>query len=172
MNMKKRSWIISAALVLFIVMGLAACQQGMMEGGAKSSNMAPNFTLNDLNGKPHTLSSTKGKVVILDFWATWCPPCREEIPHFISLYGKYRRKGLEVIGISLDRGGTEPVRRFVDTNGINYPILMGDQKVTRDYGGIRSIPTTFIIDRQGRITEKFVGYRSEKVFEDAIKGLL
>ena len=172
MNMKKRSWIISAALVLFIVMGLAACRQGMMEGGAKSSNMAPNFTLNDLNGKPHTLSSTKGKVVILDFWATWCPPCREEIPHFISLYGKYRRKGLEVIGISLDRGGVEPVRSFADTYGINYPILMGDQKVTRDYGGIRSIPTTFIIDRQGRITEKFVGYRSEKVFEDAIKGLL
>ena len=133
---------------------------------------APNFTLPDLNGKPFTFSNLKGKVVILDFWATWCPPCRAEIPHFKSLYSQYKGDGLEVIGIALDQGGANVVRPFAEDFQINYPILIGNQRVTEDYGGIRGIPTTFIIDRQGRIVEKFVGYRDKEVFESVIQDLL
>jgi peroxiredoxin len=172
MKAKKRFWIISLVLILFVAIGLLSCRHETTAAGVKTLAVAPDFTLKDVDGKTFSLSSTKGKVVILDFWATWCPPCRMEIPHFVSLYRDYRNKGLEIIGISLDRGGVSAVKSFVKSNGINYPTLMGDNKVTADYGGIRGIPTTFIIDRKGRIVEKYVGYRDKKIFEDAIKKLL
>jgi peroxiredoxin len=163
---------VSLISVFLIVFSLLGCQQNAVTGSAKSLGMAPDFTLNDLNGRPFSFSETRGKVVILDFWATWCPPCREEIPHFVALYRDYRGKGLEIVGVSLDQGGANAVKPFVKANGINYPVVIGNRKVTADYGGIRGIPTTFIIDRKGRIAEKFVGYRDKAVFEKAIKKLL
>ncbi|MGD2279165.1 MAG: TlpA disulfide reductase family protein, partial [Candidatus Omnitrophota bacterium] len=117
-------------------------------------------------------SSTRGKVVILDFWATWCPPCTAEIPHFVELYKEYRERGLEIVGVALDRGGASTVKPFAERNGMNYTVVIGDQRITADYGGIRGIPTTFVVDRQGRIAQKFVGYREKEVFEEAIKSLL
>jgi cytochrome c biogenesis protein CcmG/thiol:disulfide interchange protein DsbE len=170
--MKKKFWLISVVSIFLIAVGLLGCEPGMMTGATKSSNIAPDFTLNDLDGKPFRFSSTRGKVVILDFWATWCPPCRMEIPHFVDLYRDYRGKGLEIVGVSLDRGGASAVKPFARTNGINYPVLIGNQKVTSDYGGVRSIPTTFVIDRKARIVEKYVGYRDKAVFEEVIKKLL
>ena len=133
---------------------------------------APDFNLPDLNGKSVKLSSFRGKVIILDFWATWCPPCRAEIPSFKELYAAYHSKGLEVIGIALDQGGAADVARFAKANGINYTLVIGNQSVAQAYGGIRGIPTTFILDRQGRIVQTYVGGHSKKVFEDAIQGLL
>jgi len=155
---------------LLVAAGLLSCQGQVATGDAKPT--APDFTLKDLDGRPFSLSDTKGKVVILDFWATWCPPCRMEIPHFESLYREYGNRGLVVIGISLDRGDASAVRSFAEDNGISYPIVIGDQETTILYGGIRGIPTTFVIDRKGRIVEKFVGYRSKEVFESAINKLL
>jgi cytochrome c biogenesis protein CcmG/thiol:disulfide interchange protein DsbE len=134
--------------------------------------MAPDFTLNDLDGKPFRMSDTKGNVVILDFWATWCPPCRMEIPHFEALYRQYRANGLEIVGVALDRGGAKVVKPFVKDAGVTYPVVIGDQATANAYGGIRGIPTTFIIDRQGRIVEKAVGYRDKAFFESRIKELL
>lgn len=133
---------------------------------------APNFELPDVNGKKVRLSDFKGKIIILDFWATWCPPCRAEIPGFIELYNKYKDKGVVVIGISLDEGGVRDVVPFMKEFGINYPILIGNFKVTQDYGGIRGIPTTFVIDRKGNIRAKYVGYRPKEVFERDIIMLL
>ena len=155
-------------MVLFITAGLVSCQGQVASDG----QMAPDFTLRDLDGQPFRLSDTKGKVVILDFWATRCPPCRRELPSFESLYREYKDRGLVIVGISLDRGAVSAVKLFVETNGISYPILIGDQGITGLYGGIRYIPTTFMIDREGRVREKFVGYRSKEVFESAIKELL
>jgi len=133
---------------------------------------APDFDLPDVNGKRVKLSNFKGKVIILDFWATWCPPCRAEIPGFIELYKKYKDKGVEIIGISLDEGGVKDVLPFMKEFGINYTILIGNYKVTQDYGGIRGIPTTFVIDKKGNIRAKYVGYRPKEVFERDIIMLL
>ena len=133
---------------------------------------APDFTLKDISGNERTLSDFSGKVVILDFWATWCPPCRAEIPHFIELYDTHKDKGLEIIGVSLDRNAERVIGAFAEENRINYTLLVGDNDVADLYGGIMSIPTTFVIDRNGRIRDRFVGYRDKEVFEEAIKELL
>jgi peroxiredoxin len=133
---------------------------------------APDFTLKDISGKEVRLSDFRGKVVILDFWATWCPPCRMEIPHFIDLYREYRDDGLEIVGVALDRNGIQAVVPFVQKNGIPYVSLIGNAEVTQLYGGIKNIPTTFVLDRQGRIVSKHVGYRPREVFEREIVALL
>ena len=133
---------------------------------------APSFTLQDLNGKPVNLSDFKGKVVILDFWATWCPPCVMEIPHFIELHEQYKDQGFAMVGISLDRQGVGVVESFVQKYRVNYPILMADGQVDKAYGGITGIPTTFVIDAAGNIRQKYVGYRDKAVFEADIKALL
>jgi peroxiredoxin len=133
---------------------------------------APEFSLKDVNGAEKRLSDFKGKVVIIDFWATWCPPCREEIPHFIDLYDQYKNQGLEIIGISLDQGGEREVAAFITNNRINYTVVLGDEDVSDSYGGIGAIPTTFVLDRDGNIRKKYIGYKNKEVFEKDIKELL
>ncbi len=133
---------------------------------------APDFALNDLAGKEVKLADFDGKVVILDFWATWCSPCAKEIPHFVELYAEYKEQGLEILGISLDKGGTQMVKSFVQKHKVSYPILMTDAKVRKEYGKIRRIPTTFVISREGQIVRQYVGYRDKAVFEADIKALL
>lgn len=134
---------------------------------------APDFSMPDhATAKTIKLSDFKGKVVILDFWATWCPPCREEIPGFISLQKKYGDEGLQVVGVALDQQGAKVVTPFVKEYKINYPIGIGTSAITALYGGVRGIPTTFVIDREGRIVTKHVGFASEEQFEKDIKPLL
>ncbi|MDT8300295.1 MAG: TlpA disulfide reductase family protein [Sedimentisphaerales bacterium] len=133
---------------------------------------APSFTLLDLNGKKVSLSDYKDKVVILDFWATWCPPCIKEIPHFIELYNEYKNQGLVIVGISVDQKGVGIVKSFNRKYKINYPILMADNQVSRNYGNITGIPTTFVIDQAGKIRRMYVGYRDKAVFEEDIKQFL
>ena len=168
-----RPWMLAAA----VVTGLAFAPQApaLAESGKK---LAPISKANDFalkrssDGKAMKLSDMKGKVRLVDFWATWCPPCREEIPGFISLQKKYQAKGLEIIGVSVDRGGPAVVNAFVKENGINYTSLMSDAATETAYGGIRSIPTTFLIDREGNIVKKYLGARPTEEFEADIKALL
>lgn len=144
----------------------------------KTERKAPLFSLQNAEGQVVNAAEFKGKVLILDFWATWCPPCREEIPHFIELQNQYGEQGLQVVGISVDQQGWAVVKPFIQENGINYPILMYTEDVYKDYQELiepamrDGIPFTFIIDRQGNVREKFVGYRDKSVFETAIKPLL
>jgi DsbE subfamily thiol:disulfide oxidoreductase len=133
---------------------------------------APAWTLKNLDGKAVSLSDFKGKVVILDFWATWCPPCRAEIPSFIELQKQYGNQGLAVIGLSLDESGATAVKKFVDKTGMNYTVVMADQAVAKAYGGVEAIPTTFVIDRQGHIINRHVGLTDRAEFEKEIKPLL
>ncbi len=141
--------------------------------GSGSGAFAPDAQIEDLHGNMVKLSNYRGSVVMINFWATWCGPCKAEIPDFIDLQDKYGDDGLEIVGISLDKPGKEnAVRAFVKAKGINYDVLFGDGAVTDAYGGVRSIPTTFLIDREGQIKAKHVGLRSKDVLESAIKQLL
>lgn len=135
-------------------------------------SLAPEFTLPDMAGNQVASSSLKGKVVILDFWATWCPPCREEVPHFVNLQSKYRDQGLAIVGLSLDAGGAKDVKPFAEEHDVNYMMLIANEDTARAYGNITAIPTTFVIDRTGRIVQRFVGYTSPEVFEKTIQPLL
>ena len=136
--------------------------------------LAPDFELYNLSGKTVRLSDFSGKVLILDFFATWCPPCKAEIPHFVELKSKYGDSGLEIIGISLDRGAgwNELLERFASTYQINYPILKGSDEVVNAYGGIRAIPTTFVIDRNQVVKDKVIGYIDKASWEQKILPLL
>ena len=156
--------------ILLIGLSTTGCVAAPQQGARKP---AFNFNLKTLDGKSLQLSALKGKVVLLDFWATWCPPCAEEIPHFKELYDQYRGKGLEIIGVALDDGGEKDVAPFAQENKINYPLsATGAQELAQAYGGVRGIPTTFLIDKQGRIAQKYIGYQSKEVFEKEIQALL
>jgi thiol-disulfide isomerase/thioredoxin len=132
---------------------------------------APKFSLTDISGQKLTLDDYKGKVVVLDFWATWCGPCRIEIPEFVELQKRYRDQGLAMIGISMD-DGPDPVKEFYKQFNMNYPVAVGDAKLAELYGGILGLPTTLVIGRDGRIYSKHVGATDISVFEGEIKELL
>ena len=118
----------------------------------KHPDAAPAFQLNDLNGKAVSLAEARGKIVLLNFWATWCGPCRAEIPDLVDLQKRYADK-FEIIALVTDEDDPDEVRRFVLQSGINYRVAMSSDEVRRDYGGIAALPTSFVIDPQGRIVQ-------------------
>ena len=132
---------------------------------------APDFSLTLFDGRSVRLSDYRGKVVFLNFWASWCPPCRAEIPDFVDLYKKYHAKGLEIIGLSVDQSA-EPVVDFVKEFAVNYPIVMAAPDVIKAYGDIKGIPTSFILDAKGNILARYVGFRPRDVFEKDIRTAL
>ena len=138
----------------------------------QSENLAPNFTLLDTDGNNVSLSDYKGKVVIINFWTTWCGPCRYEIPDLVQLYEKYNQD-LIVLGISLDYDGPAVVPQFEERiGGVNYPLLYGNNNISNLYGGVTGVPTTFIIDRNMQVFKKYLGYRSPEVIEKDINELI
>jgi peroxiredoxin len=132
---------------------------------ATQRKAAPEFSLKDANGKTVLLSEYRGKVVLLNFWATWCGPCKVEIPWFIEFERRHKDQGFAVVGISMDEDGWPAVRPFIAEAGINYRILMGDDSVSQLYGGVESLPTTFILDRDGRIAATHLGLVSKSIYE-------
>ncbi|MBT3269203.1 TlpA family protein disulfide reductase [Candidatus Poribacteria bacterium] len=130
---------------------------------------APDFELVDLAGAPLRLRDHRGKVVLLNFWATWCPPCVREIPDLMTLREELGADRVEVLGISLDTLGVDVVRKFAQERGIAYPTAVDTQGVSAKYGGVSSIPTTFVIDADGGLVEKIVGMRSKKQFLAAVE---
>ncbi len=133
---------------------------------------APDFELKDLQGNTVHLSDFKGKVVVLNFWATWCPPCRKEIPDFSELQKTLGGEGLQFIGIALDDEGAAKVKPWLEKNPVAYPILLPDTKVVASYGDMTSIPVTFVIDRKGMIRQNYTGLRQRAVLEGMLKPLL
>ncbi len=131
-----------------------------------NSSQAPDFTVKDLKGREISLSNYSGKVVFLNFWATWCGPCKAEIPDFIEAYKQYKDKGMEIIGISVDRISPKSVLKFAEKYKINYPVVMSTDKIQKDYEPGPYVPTTIIIDQEGKIRHKHIGYMSKKAFID------
>jgi cytochrome c biogenesis protein CcmG, thiol:disulfide interchange protein DsbE len=133
--------------------------------------MAPDFNLPQLDGQDLRLSSYRSKVVLLDFWASWCAPCREETPHLIDLQTKYGDRGLQIIGVSMD-DSPDPARAFHQQFHMNYPVVMGNAKVGELYGGVLGLPIAFLIRRDGRIYAKHIGATDPAVFDKEIASLL
>jgi thiol-disulfide isomerase/thioredoxin len=133
--------------------------------------LAPDFSLSELNGQKLNLSDYRGKVVLLDFWATWCEPCREEIPHFVELQNKYLNQGFHIVGVSMD-DGPEPVRDFYQRFKMNYPVVMGSAKTGELYGGVLGLPIAFLIGRDGHIYSKYIGATDISSLDREIKAQL
>ncbi len=133
---------------------------------------APEFALKDAGGRSVQLSDYRGKIVLLNFWATWCGPCKVEIPWFMEFEQKYKDKGFAVLGVSMDEDGWDSVRPFVEDLRVNYRVLMGNSTVAGLYGGLDSLPTTFMVDKEGRIASVHVGLVGKDEYENEIHQLL
>jgi peroxiredoxin len=133
---------------------------------------AADFTLKDAEGRDVKLSDYKGKVVLLNFWATWCGPCKIEMPWFVDFQRKYKDRGFSVIAVSLDDEGWEVVRPFADRFELNFPVVVGSDEMADQYGGIAALPTSFIINREGQIVSSHMGLVGRGEYEEDIEGLL
>jgi cytochrome c biogenesis protein CcmG/thiol:disulfide interchange protein DsbE len=156
----KRSFLRWFVILSLCGSGLFFLFQCSQEKSEPTLSPAPDFALKTLDGREVVLSKLKGKVILLDFWATWCGPCRESIPHLIHLYKTYQKDGLEVIGMNVDRGDINTVKRFVNSMDIPYSIISTPEDVARNFG-ITGLPTAIIIDKQGKIREKISGFTIE-----------
>jgi peroxiredoxin len=182
---KSKTWKILLLLSLILLLGyglgkfeLSARKPTKLECLGKEELSAPVFSLPDMNGQKVDLVSFKGQVIILEFWATWCGPCREEIPVLNQLYREYKDRGLVVIGISLDRKEPQEVKKFLDQLQVDYINVMGGEEILEKYsqiaklGPIRAIPATFVIDRKGQICQRYLGLTEKGILEEILKPLL
>ena len=166
--MKKRELII---FILFMI-NLLFCSSFNLISEAEERSKAPDFNLEDFNGKSKSLSEFKGKVVLLNFWATWCPPCRAELPELSEIYTRYKDRGVAIIGINLDEERDKDVKKFLSDRKIILPVLHGNNKVVEAYGNFFGIPTSFLIDKNGYMSKSFPGYQPKETFEAEIKKII
>lgn len=141
-------------------------------GALPKLGLAPAWELKDPEGKAVTSEQFKGKVVVVDFWATWCVPCRAEIPGYIELQKKYANDGVVIVGVSIDQAGPEVVKAFAEKFGINYPLVMADEGIGTAFGGIAAVPTTFLIDRAGEIRDRKEGAEETADYEKKIVAVI
>jgi thiol-disulfide isomerase/thioredoxin len=137
----------------------------------RNPDPAPDFKLTALDGKPLTLAALQGKVIFLNFWATWCGPCRAEVPDLIVLQDRYKGR-LQIIGLNVDDDDPAEIQKYVDETGINYPVAMTSNDIRTQYGGIPALPTSFVLDTEGRVVQKHVGLWNPAVYETEIRALL
>ena len=136
------------------------------------AGVAPDFTLQSLDGKSVRLSDLRGKAVLLNFWATWCGPCKIEMPWFVELQKQYADQGLQIVGVAMDDSSKEDIAKFTKDMGVNYPVLIGKEAVGDAYGGVPALPETFFIARDGRIIDRIIGLKGRAEIEGSIKKAL
>jgi peroxiredoxin len=164
---------IVVAAMLIIGVRMSRRQGARTAAGADVAGaMAPEFTLQSLDGKTVHLSDYRGKGVLLNFWATWCEPCKVEMPWFVELQKKYEGQGLQIVGIAMDDATPADIQKFAEQMGVNYPVLIGKEAVGQQYGGIPFLPTSFYIGRDGKIVAKVFGLKGKGEIEDNIKATL
>ena len=147
-------------------------QAGPVVLGGDTLAVAPDFRLPRLDGGTLRLSDYRGRVVLLNFWATWCPPCRAEIPDLVELQRTWAAEGLEVIGVSLDEEGFEAVRPFAEAYDINYPLVVDDGTVAAQFGSLYGLPTTLVLDKEGRIVQRVIGLFPTEQMRPTLEALL
>jgi thiol-disulfide isomerase/thioredoxin len=168
-----------AVLPLVLGLVLAGCARDVPPspglntvGDLAVPSLAASWTLRDLDGNEVSSERFKGKVVVLDFWATWCVPCVEEMPTYIALQEKYRDQGLEIVGVSMDRRPVADVKRFVEEKRLNYTVVMGDEPMRLRFGGFEQIPVAYLIDREGVIRHAKMGIADPDDYDRWIRSLL
>ena len=166
---------IAAIVAAMLFAGIRAARNNRANGHAKRQlmgNLAPDFELPALDGKNLKLSDLRGKAVLLNFWATYCGPCKIEMPWFVELQKEYGPQGFQIVGVAMDDASTEDIAKFAREMGVNYPILIGNESVGQSFGGVSVLPTTFFLDRDGRLIAREFGLRSRSDFVDDIKKAL
>jgi len=162
-----------AAAMLYIGFHMARRSGGPEAPPILGKSMpAPDFTLESLDGKNMRLSDFRGKAVLLNFWATWCVPCKIEMPWFVELQQKYGADGLQVVGVAMDDSSKEDIAKFAKEMGVNYPVLLGKEAVGDEYGGVPALPESFFIGRDGKIVDRIIGLKGKDEIEDSIKKAL
>lgn len=165
---------LAAAMLLSSCTGTSpSANSSAAERQPSTRKAAPNFTLTDANGQSVKLSDYRGKVVLLNFWATWCGPCQIEIPWFIEFEQQYKSRGFEVLGVSMDEEGWKAVKPYIAERKLNYRVLLGDETVSQLYGGLDALPTTFMIDREGKFAfSPHIGLAGKNEYLSEIQSLL
>ena len=167
--------VVALAISLMLVFAYRATGKQPTQAAAPTGagKPAPEFALQSLDGKTIHLSDYRGKAVVVNFWATWCQPCRVEMPWFVELQKQYGPDGLQILGISADEDtSTDELGKFAKGMGVNYPILLGKEKVEEEYGGIQFLPVTVYVDRDGNVVDKVFGLKGRGEIEDNIKAAL
>ena len=169
-----RYFLISFFLVLLFFHASLAAQESDQQPTirfVRNPDPAPDFKLTSLDGQPLSLAGSRGKVILLNFWATWCGPCRAEIPDLVELQNKYKDR-LQVIGLVIDDDDQSAIKKFVEEFGINYPVALATTDIRIQYGGIGALPTSYVLDPQGRVVQKHEGLRNPVLYEAEIRSLL
>jgi thiol-disulfide isomerase/thioredoxin len=165
-------YIVTSLLLCFFPFLIAAQQANQPSiRFVRNPDPAPEFTLAGLDGKPVTLAGSKGKVILVNFWATWCGPCRAEIPDLVELQKKYKDR-LQILGLVVDDEDLEAIKKFSSRYGINYPVALATNDIRIQYGGIPALPTSFVLDSEGRVVQKHEGLRDPELYETEIRSLL
>jgi peroxiredoxin len=166
---------IAAVVAAMFFAGIHIARKNRAGGAAPGQIVgqnAPDFELQSLEGKSVKLSDFRGKAVLLNFWATYCGPCKIEMPWFVEMQKEFGPQGLQIVGVAMDDASTKDIAQFAKEMGVNYPILLGKESVGQSYGGIGVLPTTYFVDRDGKITAREFGLQSRSVFVDNIRKAL
>jgi len=161
--------VVALVVALMLYFGFHMARRTGSTPRLAKSTIAPDFSLESLDGKNVRLSDLRGKAVLLNFWATWCGPCKIEMPWFVELQNQYGREGLQVVGVAMDDASKEDIAKFAKEMGVNYPILIGKESVGDQYGGIPALPETFFIGRDGKMVDKIIGLKGKGEIEESVK---